>query len=237
MILLLQFRSDASGPHEIKCVYEAGSLPFSEYRILNATDESLTASEIQENAEGARAIILGGLGETGYEETDPEKLAHFQAMRNKLASALAPLIKTNKPMFGMCFGHQLLADLLGGTVEVRKNLAETGIADINLTVAGQADPLFVGLPHNFKAVVGHKCSVTSLPETAVVLARTERCPIQAFRFGNIVGTQFHPEMNYDDLIYRLGLYPEYAANSLEYDENPDIQAKKITENFLLHIKK
>lgn len=98
------------------------------------------------------------------------------------------------PTFGICFGHQLLAQTFGGKVEKCPWGWELGTVSVLLTPEAQDDPLFSGLPNELPVQQSHGDVVGKLPSGAVCLARSSHCPIQAFRLGeNIWGTQFHPE--------------------------------------------
>jgi GMP synthase-like glutamine amidotransferase len=233
MIVLIQFRTDQSGWHEVKCIYEGMDLPYSSYLILNAASPYLTAKEIIEISRKAKGIILGGNAEGGYEDTEPEKVAHLNRIREKMKLVLADLETTNIPILGTCFGHQLLADYLGGIVEADKSQAETGIVPIQLNDQGKNDKIFAGLDNGFKAVVGHKASVTSLdhPE-ATILASSEKCHVQALKYKNFYTFQFHPELSLQDLLDRVAIYPEYNANAIDYDPNEKLLVKQILKNFL-----
>jgi GMP synthase-like glutamine amidotransferase len=233
MILLIQFRTDQSGWHEVKCIFEGMQIPYNQYLILNAGSPFLTAEEIIEIASKADAVLLGGMGEGGFEETNPFKKNDFDIMRNKMEIVINHLVNIGKPMLGTCFGHQLLIDVLGGKID--KAQSETGITTITLNEEGIKDPIFEGMGENFQAIVGHKSSVVAIPENVTVLASSAICQVQAFRYNHaskIYGFQFHPEMNVQDLDYRMTLYPEYAQNSLDYDPNQQLTVKQILKNFL-----
>lgn len=98
------------------------------------------------------------------------------------------------PIYGVCFGHQLIAQAFGGTVEPCPRGWELGTVSLSLTAEGRADPLLSHLGDSFVAHMSHGDVVTSLPPGAVVLADNGHWPCQAFRLGQrIWGTQFHPE--------------------------------------------
>jgi GMP synthase (glutamine-hydrolysing) len=108
------------------------------------------------------------------------------------------LLKTarSRPVLGVCFGHQLLARALGGRVERHPSGPEVGTTEVELTEAGQRDPLFAGLPARFAAQESHEDHVPELPPGSVLLARSAHAPVQAFAHGpRIRAVQFHPEFD------------------------------------------
>jgi GMP synthase (glutamine-hydrolysing) len=106
---------------------------------------------------------------------------------------LREVVASGTPTFGICFGHQMLAQALGG--EVQKNPRGREIGTIPIERFAD-DPLFHGLPASFEANVTHIDTVVRLPPGAVPLARSGREDHQAIRFSpTCYGVQFHPEID------------------------------------------
>jgi GMP synthase (glutamine-hydrolysing) len=117
--------------------------------------------------------------------------------------------KMGTPLYGVCFGHQLLARTFGGKVERCPRGWELGTVPIRLTPEGKNDELFAGLPPGFVAQESHRDVVTKLPGGAVRLAENDHAAVQGFRLGDAIwGTQFHPEFSRElmrDLVESLAL--------------------------------
>lgn len=133
------------------------------------------------------------------------------AWSDRLAAWLRQAHRRDIPLLGICYGHQLLADALGGDVDYHPQGMEIGSVPVDKTAAADDDPLFAGLPRHFKANVVHSQSVRRLPPQATLLASNAFEPHQAFRVGrNSWGVQFHPE--FDDAAMRC--YVECLADDL-----------------------
>jgi len=100
------------------------------------------------------------------------------------------------PLFGACYGHQLMAYALGGEVDYLSTGIEVGTIEVELTASGQQDPLASQLPPRFVANLIHLQSVITPPACATVLAASSADPHQILRYGpNAISTQFHPEFS------------------------------------------
>jgi GMP synthase (glutamine-hydrolysing) len=139
------------------------------------------------------------------------------------------------PILGVCFGHQLLAAAFGGRVERHPAGREVGTVTIHLTDAGRADPLFAGVPATFRASATHADHVTALPPGAVVLARNEAVPVQAFAWGETVrGVQFHPE--YDAVRLREDLRARGVGDEVLAGVTDAPEARRVVANFVRQFK-
>ncbi len=102
------------------------------------------------------------------------------------------ILKMDKPVLGLCYGHQSIAHLLGGKVEKGK-IGEYGFA--KLEVDG-SERLFSGLRKGGVCWMSHGDVVSSLPKGFRVIASSPDSRIAAFRRGKIYGLQFHPEVSH-----------------------------------------
>jgi len=92
------------------------------------------------------------------------------------------------PALGVCWGHQFLADVLGGSVE---DMGEYEIGYRKVERVGDS-ALLDGLDDAFTVFTTHSDTVTELPEGAELLAENDY-GVHGFRKGGAFGVQFHPE--------------------------------------------
>lgn len=119
-----------------------------------------------------------------------------------IGALIREAIQQDIPILGICFGGQLLAYTLDGKIDGCHNDIkfcskpyEYGLTDIHLTQAGCEDPLFAGLPTDIVMHENHQAYIQQIPDGAILLANSNRCPTEAFRYGKTAyGIQFHPEV-------------------------------------------
>ncbi|HEV6954330.1 MAG TPA: glutamine amidotransferase [Promicromonospora sp.] len=154
-------------------------------------------------------VLVGG---GPFNSSDPEdtKSAAQRRVEAELKGLLDEVVARDTPFLGACYGVGTLGAHQGAVID--GTYAEpVGPVTVELTPDGVADPLLAGLPPAFPAYVGHKEAVRKLPESAVLLASSERCPVQMFRVGrNQYATQFHPELDADGIATRVEIYRDYG---------------------------
>jgi GMP synthase (glutamine-hydrolysing) len=106
-------------------------------------------------------------------------------------SFLRDVVSKGIPTLGVCFGHQLLAQALGGEVVRNPRGREIGTIEIHLT---SDDPILEGVPKTFRANATHLDTVGSLPPNARKLAKSAKDDHQIVRFAEAC-YGVHPEID------------------------------------------
>lgn len=154
-------------------------------------------------------VIVGG---SPFNSSDPEqsKSPVQRRVEGELTTLLDEIVDRDFPFLGACYGIASLGVHRGGIIDTTYG-EPVGAVLIEQTDAGRVDPLLAGLPGSFYAFVGHKEACRVLPTDAVLLATSAPCPVQMFRVGqNVYATQFHPELDADGLITRIGVYDRHG---------------------------
>lgn len=97
--------------------------------------------------------------------------------------------KLKKPVAGVCFGHQIIAEALGGKVEKAAQGFRIGLERYETTLGGSAQAIMMPAFHQDQIIVP--------PPHAEVVARTEACAYAALRYTDapVLSVQFHPEFS------------------------------------------
>jgi GMP synthase (glutamine-hydrolysing) len=149
-------------------------------RELNVYSELLphdtTLAELERR--GASAVILSGGPNSVYDDNAPKP---------------DPAIWSGRlPVLGICYGAQLMANELGGSVESTAK-REYGPATVTI---GSEDGLFTGLERSQPVWMSHGDSITALPQGFSATAQTDSTPFAGLADAsrNLYGIQFHPEV-------------------------------------------
>lgn len=157
--------------------------------------------------------VMGGPMDVWQEAQHPWLIPEKAAIRR--------WVKTlNRPYFGICLGHQLLAVSLGGEARPMSR-PEVGLIQISQTGAGRSDPIFASLPAQMTTLQWHGVEVTTLPPDTVVLASNPSCAVQAMRVGrHAYGVQYHLEILHSTVAdwqaipqYRTALHAAIGADA------------------------
>jgi GMP synthase (glutamine-hydrolysing) len=172
------------------------------------------------------AIVLSGGPASVYEDGAP--------------SIDAAIFHVDVPVFGICYGFQLMAQLLGGEV-ARTGQREFGATE--LRVASDDTKLFDTLPKNQTVWMSHGDSVTQAPEGCRVTATTSATPVAAFEdvAHARAGVQFHPEVLHsvhgqavlERFLYDIaGLKPTWTAANIIDEQIAAIRAQVGSEQVI-----
>lgn len=142
------------------------------------------AAPMPENVDG---IIISGSEKGVYDKTP-----WMQPLRENLQL----MRSAGVPMFGICFGHQIMADVFGGKAAKADQGFVTGTRHFNDRGA------------NVNAYLAHQDQVIDVPPNAEVIASAAHCPVAALSYDfPALSVQFHPEYNREfarDLIDMFG---------------------------------
>lgn len=123
----------------------------------------------------------------------PARLHDQEDWMLRTEEALREAHEREVPILGICFGHQLLGEALGGKVAPNPNGREIGTVQLT---HGSEDPLLDALTSEPIVVMTHLDSVIEKPPGATIIRSTSLDPHAALRFSETTwGVQFHPEMD------------------------------------------
>ena len=142
--------------------------------------ENVTADAIAK--EGYRGIIFTGGPNSVYDESAPK------CDKN--------ILELGIPVLGICYGAQLIAYLMGGTVSGAENGSEYGKT---VTYISESR-LFDGIPSETVTWMSHTDYINILPHGMKKISHTDKCPCAAMEdeSGTIFAVQFHPEVTHSE---------------------------------------
>lgn len=170
-VWLPEYQYDQAKFGEVIGVWVKQGLPDADIHIIDVVNGDPLPDVTQFDG-----YILSGSDKGVYDDTP-----WMTPLRDWLITARA----ANKPLFGICFGHQIMADVFGGKAE-KVGAPEVGVRQFELsgeTVTGH---------------VWHQDQVTEVPPGASVIASAPYCPVAALNYDfPAMSVQFHPEYSAD----------------------------------------
>lgn len=157
---------------------DAFGWPLSRFDVLDAT-----AGDPLPAPDTLRGLVITG---------SPQSVHDRHPWSVRAGAWMLEVIRAGVPVLGVCYGHQLLGDVLGAAVGPNPAGREIGVVEVEL----DDDPLFEGLPRRMPTLITHCDAVNTAPPGAEVIARTAMTPVAALRMGPRCRTiQWHPEFD------------------------------------------
>ena len=143
------------------------------------------------------------------------------------------LFEAGVPVFGMCYGFQLMAQALGGRVD---NTGAREYGRTSLRVSKPGSTLFEGTPAEQQVWMSHGDACSAAPEGFTVTASTDTVPVAAFEDDarRLYGVQHHPEVMHstygqqvlEHFLYRgAGITPSWTAGNIVEEQVAAIRAQ------------
>ncbi|QXC62178.1 hypothetical protein KSP35_05040 [Aquihabitans sp. G128] len=166
-----------------------GDYPEAFAALLAPHDVDLVTYDVQAGPVPATTDECDGWIVSGSASSAYEPLAWIGALEGYLRR----LVEDEAPTVAVCFGHQVLAQAFGG--RVAKSPAGWGVGAHDYELVGPAAPwMDPPASGSVRLVASHQDQVVELPADAVLLARTDHCPVAAYALGSrMLAIQPHPE--------------------------------------------
>ncbi len=153
-----------------------------DFGVLSEVMPFNTSAKKLKTDKSIKGIILSGGARSVYEKNAPK----FDK----------EILNLNLPILGICYGHQLIAHLMGGKVFSGKS-GEYGLMKLNIK---NGEEILAHLGKSKNVWMNHRDIVVQLPKLFISMAKTEHSKIAAFanKKQKIFGVQFHPEVSHTE---------------------------------------
>jgi GMP synthase-like glutamine amidotransferase len=217
-ILLVQFRQTPQADR-----LERQSIEREVFDFVDVVTVCGVTGDVFSMVQTADGVILGGSGDydfDGARASDDPVRKETEALCRSLAPTLDYLFAIDKPLLGICFGHQLMGSFRGASVYHDTIQSKLKTHTVTLEDDGRDHGLFASLPPSFAVQYGHKDVLAHIPTGARLLAHGgEACRVSALAYSdNIISTQFHPELSLADMHDRVTHIPNYLPEGVVVDE-------------------
>ncbi|PID52226.1 MAG: glutamine amidotransferase [Candidatus Moraniibacteriota bacterium] len=225
-IVILQLRPDEIAETEFSAFLKWGELNKNNIHRIRMEENGIP---VDVHATDYAAVVVGG-GPSNVSDDEEKKSDIQKKFESDLFRILDEVVENDVPYFGACYGFGILSKHRGACVSKEKYSEDVTAVTIKVNKVGMKDELLKGLPTEFRAFVGHKEACQSVPKDAILLASSDTCPVQMYRVkNNIYATQFHPEMDTEEIINRINVYkhagyfpPEDAGKLIKDAEQENI---------------
>lgn len=147
------------------------------------TTFEVTENDFPASLQGFDGLLIGG---------SPASVNDENHWIERLSDLIRRAFAAGLPMMGVCFGHQAIAQALGGKVGPNPGPFILGTTETTFSTRA---PWMPEDAHKITLASAHGEQVTTLPDGAEVLGESLTCPIAAYRIGTqVFATQHHPEM-------------------------------------------
>lgn len=208
---------------------------------ISSLDQSLPWHEPEKILTEYNAVFIGGSGDFDFDggrAPDDEARIISKEIVVRMRPLVRHLLEHDIPALGICYGHQIIAEVLGVTVLHDKAQTKVGTFPVTLTQEGKNDVLFSDMPETFMAQYGHKDSVSVIPPEAVLLAKSAQCFASTFRYGvHVYTTQFHPESTAEGMASKLSRSAGYLPEGVTAESivKPSPEASTVIPKFIERI--
>jgi len=216
--LLIQIRDDKKiAAQEYKSFLRLAKKAGVSLSKVNACYQNLPLANLLKKYD---AFLIGG-SEFSVERMFPKKA--------KVNTLIQKVIKDQKPFLGICFGFQLLIEVMGGKIIKTEKTKEFGT--VSIAFVKKQEKILNNLPHKLIVQQAHYWGCFKNPKNTELLSVGKNSLIQGIKVKNAMayGFQFHPELTRKDMIDRMKLYNQKNNSSYKFSTE---DMKKIKQSVL-----
>jgi GMP synthase-like glutamine amidotransferase len=173
---------------------------------LELVNYDVCNGELPATIDACEAFITTGSKFSAYDDVD---------WIHALKGFIRQLHEANKPFVGICFGHQLLAEALGGKVAKAETGWGVGAHAVKII---HRESWMTPDAANCRLQYMHQDQVQRMPDNSVLLGNSAHCPVAMYRVGaTMLGIQAHPE------------FPAAYSEALMLDRIPRIGEARVRD--------